>query len=63
VIEHHPVLAPAIGQRQRELLERHVLDHLEGSDAELGRPARLRRRQVVHPVADVVQGSHQAVDE
>ena len=62
VVEHDVTTVPVVvGQGER--VERHVLDHLERADAELGLPAGPRRRQVIDPVADVMQARHQLVDE
>jgi hypothetical protein len=62
VIEHDVTTGPvAVGDGER--IERHMLDHLERPDAELGFPPRLRRGQVIDPVADVVRAQRQLVEE
>jgi hypothetical protein len=44
-------------------VERHVLDHLERPDAELGPQRACAAARVVDPVPDVVPTRHQLVDE
>src|SRR5579859_630718 len=59
-VVEHDVMVFLGADGQRELLERHVLDDVEGTDAQVALPLLHRGVQVIDPVADVVQARHRA---